>query len=323
MYSRGVVTRVVSPLVVVTAFVAAVAGACGDAKSVDPGRSAALFDRVTIDTGGVHGLSGLALDERGAIWTVAERGQTAYRVELDGARVREVERFSVEGLPPGEDMESAAVLAGGDLLVGTEGNARGVARLFRLRRDGDRLRVTGEPIAITAADAGVVVGANHGAEAACAVGELVAVALETAGKDDAGRWAPLVVVDLATGARVGHRVRLRTATGKVSGLDCWRDGDVVRAVAIERHFEVTQLVAFEWPPAGAPTTDITTTLLLDLGPALRGALNLEGIVRFPDGRLVAVVDNQYKTITGPDELLVFKPLPASPAAPLPGPAPAP
>ncbi|MBZ0233767.1 MAG: hypothetical protein K8M05_15675, partial [Deltaproteobacteria bacterium] len=116
---------------------------------------------------------------------------------------------------------------------------------------------------------------------------------------------------LVTGARVGHRVRLRTATGKLAGLDCWRDGDVVRAVAIERHFEVTELVAFDLPPAGAAVTDLTTALALDLGPALRGALNLEGIVRFPDGRVVAVVDNQYKKITGPDELLVFKaPLPA-------------
>ncbi len=317
MYSRGVSTSVGSQLVVVVVAVAvAVAvGACRDAKSVDADRSAALFDRVTIDTGGIHGLSGLALDERGAIWTVAERGQTAYRVELEATHVRAVERLAVVGLPPGEDMESAAVLPGGDLLVGTEGNARGLARLFRLRRDGERLQVIGEPITIDEADAGIAVGANHGAEAACAVGELVAVALETAGKDDGGRWAPLVVVDLATGARDGHRVRLRTATGKLSGLDCWRDGDVVRAVAIERHFEVTQLVTFELPAAGAAATDIPTSLLLDLGPALRGALNLEGIVRFPDGRLVAVVDNQYRTITGPDELLVFKPLPA----PLPAP----
>ena len=290
---------------------AAVVGACGPARSVDGERAAALFDRVTIETGGIHGLSGLALDDDGALWTVAERGRTAYRIELDGARIRSVQAFAVDGLPDGEDMESTAVLPGGDLLVGTEHKAAGIARLFRLRRDGDRLRVTGEPISITDADAGIAVGANHGAEAACAVGERVAVALETVGRDAAGRWAPLVVIDLVTGARVGHRVRLRTATGKLAGLDCWRDGDVVRAVAIERHFEVTELVAFDLPPAGAAVTDLTTALALDLGPALRGALNLEGIVRFPDGRVVAVVDNQYKKITGPDELLVFKaPLPA-------------
>jgi hypothetical protein len=203
-------------------------------------------------------------------------------------------------------MESLASLPDGDLLVGTEGSSSGIARLFRLHRDGDHLRVTGDPITITREDAGVEIGANHGAEAACAAGTRVAVALETSGTDATGRWAPLVVVDLATGAKTGHRVRLRTATGKLSGLDCWIDGERVRAVAIERHFAVTQIVAFDIPAVTAATSDVTTSLVLDLAPVLRGALNLEGIVRFPDGRLVAVVDNQYKTITGPDELLVFK-----------------
>lgn len=292
------------------------AAACSGRKSVDADQAAALFDRVTIDTGGIHGLSGLGIAADGALWTVAERGKTAFHVALDGTRAREIEPIAVEGLPAGEDMESVAVLPDGDLLVGTEGNAAGLARLFRLHRDGAVLRVVGAPIAIGRDDAGIDVGANHGAEAACAAGTRVAVALETAGKDAAGRWAPLVVVDPATGAKVGHRVRLRTATGKLSGLDCWTDGAVTRAVAVERHFEVTQIVVFDIPPEGTPTTDITTTLAVDLGPALRGALNLEGIVRFPDGRLVAVVDNQYRTITGPDELLVFK-------TPLPSPSPSP
>jgi hypothetical protein len=294
----------------VLACACACAGACVQKKSVDAERAAATFDRVTIETGGVHGLSGLAIAADGAVWTVAERGQAAYRVELDGLKVRAVERVAVEGLPAGHDMESAAFAPDGDLLVGTENNAVGIASVFRLHRDGAVLRVTGDPITLTRADAGVDVGANHGAEAACAAGDRLAVALETAGSDATGRWAPLVVVDLATGAKIGHRVRLRTTTGKLSGLDCWAAGDRIRAVAIERHFEVTQLVAFDLPAAGAPGGDITTELVLDLAPVLRGALNLEGVVRFPDGRLAAVVDNQYKTITGPDELLFFKtPLP--------------
>jgi hypothetical protein len=282
--------------------------ACGGKKSIDSDRASALFTRVTIDTHGVHGLSGLALDRDGAVWTVAERGKTAFRLELDGATLTSTTAFPVDGLPPGNDMESAAVLGDGDLVVGTENNAAGVAYIFRLHRDGDRLRVVDPPIQITAADIGIAIEANHGAEAACAVGSTVVLALETVGKDSAGRWAPLVVLDLATGARVGHRVRLRTDTGKLSGLDCWTDGSAVHAVAIERHFAVTQLVGFDVPPITAPTSEIATSLVLDLAPVLRGALNLEGLVRFPDGHLAAVVDNQYKTITGPDELLVFKPL---------------
>jgi hypothetical protein len=302
--------------------VLAVVAACGGKKSIDRDRAAALFDRVTIDTHGIHGLSGLAIDHDGAVWTVAERGKTAFRLELDGTKLKSTTAVPVDGLPPGNDMESAAFLGDGDLVVGTENNAAGIAYVFRLHRDGDRLRVVDPPLQITAADTGIAIEANHGAEAVCAVGSTVVLALETVGKDSAGRWAPLVVLDLATGARVGHRVRLRTDTGKLSGLDCWTDGAVVHAVAIERHFAVTQFVGFDVPPITAPTSDIETSLVLDLAPVLRGTLNLEGIVRFPDGHLAAVVDNQYKTITGPDELLVFKPLrtPATPATP---PAPAP
>ena len=292
----------------VTATAAAItfAVSCRKPRRIDAERAAALFDRVPVDTQGGHGLSGLAVDRDGALWTVAERGAVAFRIQLDGTAITSTTRIPVEGLPPGEDLEAAAALPDGDLVVGTEGRTAGTARLFRLHRDGDVLRVTGEPITIGKADAGIDVGANHGAEAACSVGTRVAVALETAGQDASGRWAPLVIVDLASGRRTGHRVRLRTATGKLSGLDCWADGDRVRAIAIERHFEVTQVVGFDLPADGAATTDLTTTQLLDLGPALRGSLNLEGLVRLADGRLIAVVDNQYRGVNGPDELLVFK-----------------
>ena len=45
----------------------------------------------------------------------------------------------------------------------------------------------------------------------------------------------------------------------------------------------------------------------DLGPALDNRLNLEGIARLADGRLVAVNDNQGAVISGPSELIVFHP----------------
>lgn len=291
--------------------------ACGSKSSIDGARARELFERVRIDTHGIHGLSGLAIDGDGVVWTVAERGNMAFRLELDGTKLTSTTAFPVDGLPPGNDMESAAVLGDGDLVVGTENNTAGVAYLFRLHLDGGRLRVVDPPLQITKADAGIEIEADHGAEAVCAVGSTVVLGLETVGKDAAGRWAPLVIVDLATGARSAHRVRLRTDTGKLSGLDCWAEGSAIHAVAIERHFAVTQLVAFDVPPITAPTSDIETSLVLDLAPVLRGSLNLEGIVRFPDGHLAAVVDNQYKKITGPDEILVFKTrqAPATPPAP--------
>ncbi len=231
--------------------------ACGSrGPGIDRERAAATFTRVAIDTGGDHGLSGLAVDAGGTMWTVAERG---------------------------------------------------VARVFHLVRQGDALVATGAPIELRQAEVGVEIGANHGAEGVCGAGDVVAIALETAGGSGAQRWAPIVSVDVAGGARRVQRVALTTTTGKLSALDCWRDGARTWAVAVERHFAVTRLLRFE---LGGADATITPEVLLDLGPILRGSLNLEGLVRLPDGRLAAVVDNQYRTITGPDELLVF-------AAPLP------
>jgi len=291
---------------------AAVAGlaalvACGSrGPGIDRERAAATFTRVAIDTRGDHGLSGLAVDAGGTMWTVAERGAVALAITLDGDRATAV-RYPVRGVPADEDLEAVAIAADG-LWVGTEGRERGVARVFHLVRQGDALVATGAPIELRQAEVGVEIGANHGAEGVCGAGDVVAIALETAGGSGAQRWAPIVSVDVAGGARRVQRVALTTTTGKLSALDCWRDGARTWAVAVERHFAVTRLLRFE---LGGADATITPEVLLDLGPILRGSLNLEGLVRLPDGRLVAVVDNQYRTITGPDELLVF----AAPLAP--------
>ncbi len=280
--------------------------ACGSrGPGIDRERAAATFTRVAIDTGGDHGLSGLAVDAGGTLWTVAERGAVALAITLDGDRATAV-RYPVRGVPADEDLEAVAIAADG-LWVGTEGRERGVARVFRLARQGDALVAAGAPIELRQAEVGVEIGANHGAEGVCGAGDVVAIALETAGGSGAQRWAPIVSVDVAGGARRVQRVALTTTTGKLSALDCWRDGARTWAVAVERHFAVTRLLRFE---LGGADATITPEVLLDLGPILRGSLNLEGLVRLPDGRLAAVVDNQYRTITGPDELLVF-------AAPLP------
>ena len=48
-------------------------------------------------------------------------------------------------------------------------------------------------------------------------------------------------------------------------------------------------------------------MTLDLSPILEDSLNLEGIVQISDGRLVAINDNQGRTIDGPSELRSFEP----------------
>ncbi|MBK9030147.1 MAG: esterase-like activity of phytase family protein [Myxococcales bacterium] len=276
--------------------------ACGArGPGLDREAAAALFTRVTIDTGGVHGLSGLAVDGDGTLWTVAERGAAAFAITLEGERATTV-RAPVRGVPADEDLEAVAIAPDG-LWVGTEGRDHGVARVFALTRVGDALVATAPPIELRQDEVGVEVGANRGAEGVCSAGDLLAIAIETAGTDGDGRWAPIVTIDRARDRRAVQRLRLTTTTGKLSALECWRDGERVRALAIERHFAVTRILAFD---LGGDAATIVPTVVLDLAPVLRGSLNLEGLARLPDGRVVAAVDNQYRTITGPDELLVFR-----------------
>lgn len=283
------------------ALVALALAACASrGPGLDRERAATTFTRVAIDTGGDHGLSGLAVDAAGTLWTVAERGAVALAITLDGDRAIAV-RYPVRGVPAGEDLEAVAIAPDG-LWVGTEGRDHGVARVFHLVRQADALVATGAPLEVRQAEVGLAIGANHGAEGVCSAGDVVAIALETAGGSGAARWAPVVSVDVARGTRRVQRLALTTTTGKLSALDCWRDGARTWAVAVERHFAVTRLLRFE---LGGADATITPAVLLDLGPILRGSLNLEGLVRLPDGRLVAVVDNQYRGITGPDELLLF------------------
>ena len=47
--------------------------------------------------------------------------------------------------------------------------------------------------------------------------------------------------------------------------------------------------------------------LLDLEPVLHDSLNLEGITKLPDGRMVLVNDNEGDEVKGPTELLYFHP----------------
>jgi hypothetical protein len=124
------------------ALAVALVAACGSrGPGLDRERAAAVFSRVAVDTGGVHGLSGLAVDGDGRLWTVAERGAVAFAITVDGG-VSTARRHPIAGLPPGEDLEAVAVADDGGLWLGTEGRDRGrragVSRRARRRRLRDR-----------------------------------------------------------------------------------------------------------------------------------------------------------------------------------------
>lgn len=282
---------------------AALAAACGKAPGIDRERAAALFTEVPVDT--APGLSGLAVDDTAGIWTVAERAARAYRITLDAALRPTVETFPVEGLPAHTDLEGIAVLGGDRFALGTEGHNDGVATILLAERRGAALAVT-RAIQLPERSVGIPLAKNHGVEGVCGAGETILAAIEGAGVQAGRRWAPVVRTAGGAIARV-HRVWLTTPTGKLSGLDCRIEPDgAIAAWAVERHFESTRLLRFTLPAPGAGTDEITPTVALDLGPILNGQLNLEGIAVLPDGRVAAAVDNQWKTITGPSELLVFR-----------------
>jgi len=271
--------------------------ACGS-RSIDKETAAALFTEVPIDT--APGLSGLAADDVGALWTVAERDATAYRVTLDAALKPTVVAYPIEGIPAGTDLEGVAWLGKDRLAFGTEGREDGAALILLVDVRGRALVVT-ETIQLPEVELGLHVLANHGTEGICGSGDTLVAAIEETGTEAGKRWAPIVRLDRGKITRV-HKLWLTTRTGKLSGLDCQIGADgSIKVIAIERHFEVTKLLTFTLPASG----DITPTVALDLGPALDGALNLEGIAWTPAG-VVAVIDNQYKTVSGPSELLVFK-----------------
>ena len=272
-------------------------------SNVDKERAKELFTRIPLAT--APGLSGLAVDDSGGLWTIAERARRAYRITLDAADKPTLQTFAVEGRDPTDvDLEAIATLGDGKFAFGTEGRVPGIATVLLAERRGAALAITSD-IVLSNADVGIEMAANQGAEGLCGAGDTIIVAIEGAGGSGNARWAPIVRIEGGKIVRT-HRLALTTATGKISALDCTVAADgTITAWAIERHFEVTKIVAFTIPPVGQGEDMLTPTVLLDLGTVLNSRLNLEGIAKLPDGRLVAVVDNQWKTISGNSELLVF------------------
>ena len=281
---------------------------CGKPPSIDRQAAAKLFTEVPVQTG--HGLSGLAADRGGALWTIAERDQKAYRITLDAALAPTVQTYEIRGVPSGTDLEGIAVLDGEPVAtrfaLGTEAQLDGKAMVLLAERQGDAL-VVSKSIELPASAVGIELASNHGAEGVCGDGDTLFAAIEGAGKEGGKRWAPVVRV---VGGQVTqlYRVWLTSDSGKLSGLDCRVAADgTAQVLAIERHFEVTKILRFTLTTAGAPRSDLTPEVALDLGPVLRSGKNLEGIAWTDDGQVSAVVDNQWTSISGPSELLVFKP----------------
>lgn len=270
--------------------------ACGSAPMHATPRTG--FEVLEVDT--ANGLSGLARGADGTLWTVAERAHRAYRISLGGREASTI-AVDVENVPLGVDLESIAMLSGDRVAFGTEGKALG-ATMVLIGEQRDRTIQIIQSIAIPDATLGLTT-AGHGVEGLCGRGDTLIAALEATGTRDGRRYAPLVWIESGVVTRV-QAVWLTSETGKLSSLECDLDAQPPTAWAVERHFEVTRILELE---LSAYADSIEPTVLVDLTAEVAGLRNLEGITRLDDGRFVAIVDNQFRTITGPNELLILGP----------------
>ncbi len=284
---------------------------CGGSRSAPPppapptpaSAPADPFERVALPDA-KPGLSGLASDPSGALWAVAERDAVVYRVELDAGLRPRLEAFPVEGVPPGTDLEALAWLAPDRFAIGTEGHTAGTATVLLAERAGTVMTIRSS-IALTEADVGIPLPKNHGAEGVCGSGDTMLVAIEGAGRDASGRWAPVVLIRDGRPVRM-TRFRLTTETGKLSALDCviGAADETVTVTAIERHFDVTRILSYVVDLRPGALGDATPTTVSDLDRWIPGRFNIEGLARWR-GRFVAAHDNQWRTVIGVSELLVF------------------
>jgi hypothetical protein len=275
--------------------------ACSKSTELDTKKTASLFTEITVDT--AHGLSGLAADEQGRLWTVAERDAKVYRITLDAALKPTLETFVVTGVPGDTDLEGIEELGGDRMAFGTEGRVDGVATVLLGTISGNSIAI-GQTLQLTAEQIGIPIKNNHGAEGVCGRGDTLLVAIEGAGEDTGKRWAPVLRIEKGRLVR-RHRVWLTSKSGKLSGLDCTVGPDgTITAWAIERHFEVTKILAFTVPTSDG---DITPRVALDIGAVIDSKRNLEGIAQLPDGRVVTESDNQWRSIEGASTLQVFAP----------------
>lgn len=278
--------------------------ACGSRAASTAAAATGEPTRTTPLTTDLVGLSSLAVGQGGALFTLPERAPVLLELSPDGAEVR---RSALVGAPDGLEFEALAWLGGQRFAIGTEGGcATGSERVLVATRDGDTVRVD-RIVDVPMSTWGVACDGRRGIEGLCAASGQVVAALE-ATIEDGERVAPLVRIDVETGALAPFRLALtstRAQGGKVSGLDCRDVSGALEVVAIERHFELSRVIGFTVPLSGAgEETPLRPRVLVDLAPYTNGgARNFEGLVRLDERRVLLISDNYYGRVTGPSELL--------------------
>ena len=268
--------------------------------------------RVPLKVDGVSGLSGLTTDGNGHLWTVSERDWSL--LEFHGGQVIRTVR-----LPPmGEevDLEAITWLAGNRFALGTERDMpRAVDDVVEVRVVGDQATITRRwPLAY--GPLGLDPEPNEGIEALCALGDqwLLAIGEPVVTDDDTSQRRAPMWRTTTGGEGVTHGwLRLTSDEGKIAALACRPLGDeAYEIIAIERHFGVMRIVGFQLFGAEPAGSEHEAKVLVELNDQLEGNPNLEGITWGPDRAIWLVVDNAWRRVRGPNELVRLGKLPPRP-----------
>jgi len=267
--------------------------ACTKKEPRGPGRI------VTLRTD-VAGLSGLTVDEHGAFWAPAERGDAIIRIDPEHFGVT---RYTVVGQPAGTDLEAMAWLDDTRFLIGTETRESGRLQDVILEGHLRGARIEVRPVGtLEYARWQLTAPGNRGIEGSCHVDGVWVFATELVEQQSGKRWAPLGVFDPKTQAWTAHRVRLTSKTGRLAAMSCRVIDGAIVALAVERHFGVSRLLRFK-VPQGTEADRIEPSMAADLDRAFSPLPNFEGLVWFDDGSAVMVTDNQYGgTVREPSRL---------------------
>lgn len=265
------------------------------------------------------GLSGLAVDADGVVWTVPERKRVLIPLKRDGGKLVPAGKpLPLEWVPRLHDTEALTFLPDGRIALGTETRAsRTTDEILIARRDKDAFRVE-DKIELPYAHWNMDAHPNKGIEGLCvASGHLVAV-LERAIQKGRVRHGPVAVYNLETETWTPYRLRLTSRRGKLAAITCREADGGIDVRAIERHFGTSHLLRFHipLPPKGG-----------ELEPEVIGALlspneesqNYEAITWLGDGGLAIVADNHYGRVTGPIAVMLLPKEVSASSAPTPKP----
>jgi hypothetical protein len=275
------------------------------AKTAPAAQEVRVVERIKLELGTLVGLSGLTTDGNGTLWTVPERQRYLVPLKLDGPEPGIAgSAIPLVGVPTGLDTESIGWVKEQEFVLGTESQVanRKTDRVFLVRVAGGVARVFDE-IVLPYTKFGLRPRGNQGLEAICVVGDTIVVGLESVVESRPPRWAHLFRASLEQRVWEPFRLRLTTATGKLSALECRRDGEGLFAIGIERHYGVARLLSFHLPLTGQGG-DIAPTTLADLAAQVPGVPNMEGIAWRRSGEVAIIIDNDTGGITGPTEVFI-------------------